>query len=307
MRIAVFGTGAVGGYFGGRLARRRPGCLVHRARRTPRGVATTRVADHQPEGRSAPSGDRHRRSGHRRAGGRRALHGQAVRRGQLGATARSRSSDQTRWSSRCRTAWRRSRWCHGMSERAAWRVVSPTSWPWWTSRGTSGTPPPTGWYSASRRAQLSDRLLRFQEAGRRAGFVADLSTHIDLDLWVKFVRLGTWSGMTTATRSTMGVIRQHPALMRMMDAALDEAMAVGRARGIDVPRRARRRDAADGAQLPVRVEVLDARGPRARASSRAALAERRDRPDGRGKRRLRRRRTRSSTRSCCRIRTDGDT
>ncbi|HVG84892.1 MAG TPA: ketopantoate reductase family protein [Vicinamibacterales bacterium] len=83
--------------------------------------------------------------------------------------------------------------------------------------------------------QLSDRLLRFQEAGRRAGFVADLSPHIDLDLWVKFVRLGTWSGMTTVTRSTIGIIRQHPPLMRMMDAALDEAMAVGRARGITFP------------------------------------------------------------------------
>jgi 2-dehydropantoate 2-reductase len=81
----------------------------------------------------------------------------------------------------------------------------------------------------------SERLRRFQEAGRRAGFVADLSPTIDVDLWVKFVRLSTWSGMTTATRASMGVIRQHPDLMSMMDAALEEAMAVGRARGIAFP------------------------------------------------------------------------
>jgi 2-dehydropantoate 2-reductase len=81
----------------------------------------------------------------------------------------------------------------------------------------------------------SDRLVRFQEAGRRAGFVADLSAHIDVDLWVKFVRLGTWSGMTTATRSSMGVIRQQPELLQMMEAALEEAMAVGRARGVPFP------------------------------------------------------------------------
>jgi 2-dehydropantoate 2-reductase len=81
----------------------------------------------------------------------------------------------------------------------------------------------------------SERLRRFQEAGRRAGFVADLSTSIDVDLWVKFVRLGTWSGVTAATRSSMGVIREHPALLRMMEAALEEAMAVGRARGIAFP------------------------------------------------------------------------
>jgi 2-dehydropantoate 2-reductase len=81
----------------------------------------------------------------------------------------------------------------------------------------------------------SDRLARFQEAGRRAGFVADLSPDIDVDLWVKFVRLSTWSGMTASTRSNMGVIRQHPGLLRMMDAALEEAIAVGRARGIAFP------------------------------------------------------------------------
>ena len=83
--------------------------------------------------------------------------------------------------------------------------------------------------------RLSPRLQAFQEAGRRAGFVADLTPGIDTELWVKFVRLGTWSGMTSATRSAMGTIREHPELLAMMDAALDEAMAVGRARGITFP------------------------------------------------------------------------
>ena len=81
----------------------------------------------------------------------------------------------------------------------------------------------------------SERLLRFQEAGRRAGFVAELSPNINVDLWVKLVRLGTWSGMTAATRSSMGVIRQQPALLRMMQTALEEAMAVGRAKGVTFP------------------------------------------------------------------------
>lgn len=83
--------------------------------------------------------------------------------------------------------------------------------------------------------RLSPRLEAFQEAGRRAGFVADLTPSIATELWVKFVRLGTWSGMTTATRSSMGTIRQHPELLEMMDQALGEAMAVGRARGITFP------------------------------------------------------------------------
>lgn len=83
--------------------------------------------------------------------------------------------------------------------------------------------------------RLSPRLQAFQAAGARAGFVAELSPHVNVDLWVKFVRLGTWSGMTTVTRSPMGVIRSYPDLLDMMEQALDEAMAVGRARGITFP------------------------------------------------------------------------
>lgn len=83
--------------------------------------------------------------------------------------------------------------------------------------------------------RLSPRLQAFADAGRRAGFVADLSPNVSVDLWVKFVRLATWSGVTAATRSPMGVIRSHPDLLALMDAALAEAVAVGRARGIEFP------------------------------------------------------------------------
>jgi 2-dehydropantoate 2-reductase len=81
----------------------------------------------------------------------------------------------------------------------------------------------------------SPRLIAFEEAGARAGFHARASTEIDTDLWIKFVRLSTWSGMTTVTRSPMGVIRGDPALFDMMMRAIDEAMAVGAARGITFP------------------------------------------------------------------------
>jgi 2-dehydropantoate 2-reductase len=74
--------------------------------------------------------------------------------------------------------------------------------------------------------------MAFEAAAQRAGFGATLSTNIDRDLWTKFVRLATWSGMTTVARSPMGVIRRDPALMAMMASALDEAIAVGRALGI---------------------------------------------------------------------------
>jgi len=81
----------------------------------------------------------------------------------------------------------------------------------------------------------SARLVAFEEAGIRAGFQAKASTTVETDLWVKFVRLSTWSGMTTVTRSPMAVVRDNADLFAMMMAAIDETIAVGRARGIVFP------------------------------------------------------------------------
>jgi 2-dehydropantoate 2-reductase len=86
-----------------------------------------------------------------------------------------------------------------------------------------------------RDGRRSDRLVAFEEAGKRAGFGAHASAQVDVDLWIKFVRLSAWSGVTAATRSPMGVIRENPALFEMMMKATDEAIAVGRARGITFP------------------------------------------------------------------------
>jgi 2-dehydropantoate 2-reductase len=86
-----------------------------------------------------------------------------------------------------------------------------------------------------RDGRRSDRLVAFEVAGIRAGFQAKTSTDIEADLWVKFVRLATWSGMTTATRSPMGVVRDNPGTFEMMIAAINEVIAVGRAKGINLP------------------------------------------------------------------------
>jgi 2-dehydropantoate 2-reductase len=86
-----------------------------------------------------------------------------------------------------------------------------------------------------RDGRRSDRLVAFEDAGKRAGFGAKASTQVEADLWIKFVRLSTWSGMTSVTRSPMGVVRDDPALFAMMMTAIDEAIAVGTARGITFP------------------------------------------------------------------------
>lgn len=81
----------------------------------------------------------------------------------------------------------------------------------------------------------SPRLVAFEEACIRAGFQAKASTSVETDLWIKFVRLSTWSGMTAVTRSPMGVVRDTADLFAMMMAAIEETIAVGRARGIVFP------------------------------------------------------------------------
>jgi 2-dehydropantoate 2-reductase len=86
-----------------------------------------------------------------------------------------------------------------------------------------------------RDGRRSDRLAAFEAAGIRAGFQATASQDIEADLWTKFVRLATWSGITTATRSPMGVVRDTPATFELMVAAIEEVIAVARARGVKLP------------------------------------------------------------------------
>jgi 2-dehydropantoate 2-reductase len=78
------------------------------------------------------------------------------------------------------------------------------------------------------------RLERLLDACRPAGFDATSSDHIIVDIWSKFVRLSTFSGMTTVTRSPIGVIREDPDLLRMLQQAAKETIAVARAKGIAI-------------------------------------------------------------------------
>lgn len=86
-----------------------------------------------------------------------------------------------------------------------------------------------------RDGRRSDRLVAFEQAGLKAGFQAQASTDVESALWVKFIRLATWSGMTAATRSPLGVLRENPELLDMMVAAIKEVIAVAQAKGVALP------------------------------------------------------------------------
>jgi 2-dehydropantoate 2-reductase len=76
------------------------------------------------------------------------------------------------------------------------------------------------------------RLERLLDACRSAGFEATLSAQIESDIWSKFVRLCVFSGMTAVTRSPIGTLRDDPEIFAMMQAACLEGMAVARAKGV---------------------------------------------------------------------------
>ena len=78
----------------------------------------------------------------------------------------------------------------------------------------------------------SPRLERVLAACQPAGFDAKLSTDIHADIWAKFIRLTVFSGMTAVTRMPLGTSREDPDLYAMMEAAWQEGMAVARARGV---------------------------------------------------------------------------
>lgn len=79
------------------------------------------------------------------------------------------------------------------------------------------------------RPPILEELLR---ACQRAGIDAKLSDRIMVDIWAKFVRLTVFSGMTAVTRCPIGTLRNDLALAEMMRGAIRESMTVARAKGI---------------------------------------------------------------------------
>ena len=80
----------------------------------------------------------------------------------------------------------------------------------------------------------SPQLESLLDACRPAGFQVTLSKDITVEIWTKFVRLSVFSGMTAVTRSPIGVIVNDPELLEMMKSAVRETLAVAHARGVAV-------------------------------------------------------------------------
>jgi 2-dehydropantoate 2-reductase len=69
----------------------------------------------------------------------------------------------------------------------------------------------------------------------RAGFDATLSEQILTDLWMKFILLASNASMMAATRQPIGKLRDDPDLRPIFTAAYREVVEVGRAKGVALP------------------------------------------------------------------------
>lgn len=83
---------------------------------------------------------------------------------------------------------------------------------------------------ADRRAD--GKLDSFVEAGQAAKLDIALSADIDRELWQKFIFLTAMAGTTASMRSPIGPIVADPELRNFFRALMEEALAVGKAKGV---------------------------------------------------------------------------
>jgi 2-dehydropantoate 2-reductase len=81
----------------------------------------------------------------------------------------------------------------------------------------------------------SERGQRLRDLCEAAGFEGILSPDIRVPIWEKFILLVPLSGLHALTRVPLGVWRADPDLLGLYEAALRETVAVGLAEGVPLP------------------------------------------------------------------------
>lgn len=83
--------------------------------------------------------------------------------------------------------------------------------------------------------RASPRGERFLALCKQAGFDAMLTGNIERALWEKFILLVAMSSITAVTRLPVGKLRDDPDLLALYRTVMSEVLAVGRASGVDLP------------------------------------------------------------------------
>ncbi len=81
----------------------------------------------------------------------------------------------------------------------------------------------------------SDRVKLLQQVFAHAGFTAEIPPNIQTALWMKFLFITSFTGVGAVTRSPIGIWRSLPDTRQMAETALEELGAVAQAREISLP------------------------------------------------------------------------
>jgi len=81
----------------------------------------------------------------------------------------------------------------------------------------------------------SQRAERLRRAFARAGVTAEIPPDIQVAMWEKFLFIAAISGVGAVTRAPAGIMRSLPETRQMLEQAIREVFAVARARGIALP------------------------------------------------------------------------
>ena len=77
----------------------------------------------------------------------------------------------------------------------------------------------------------SDRVLALLDLFSAAGVDAEVSPAIRVELWKKLLLVSSWAGLGALARSPMGVMREQPETRALIGRSMDEGLAVARASG----------------------------------------------------------------------------
>jgi 2-dehydropantoate 2-reductase len=83
--------------------------------------------------------------------------------------------------------------------------------------------------------KVSSRAQALLDACKAGDIKADIPADITLELWQKFVFLVAMSSITASMRTTIGPVRANPQARQFFLDVMKEVVAVGRARGVPLP------------------------------------------------------------------------
>ena len=83
--------------------------------------------------------------------------------------------------------------------------------------------------------QRTDRIVNIEQVFKRAGLEITIAADIQVALWMKFLFIASFSGVGAMANTPAGVVRSDPKWRTQILAAMEEIYTLAHARGINLP------------------------------------------------------------------------